>query len=527
MVIRTSVRAAALAAALAPAVLLAAPQWRAEVAVAGYAGAAPLTNFPVLVRLSEAAIPGFRYADCAAGGADLAFEDAGGAALDREIESWDPDGESLVWVRLPLLTNGIAFAATWGDPATASQPPSQTDGSVWCPAGYAGVWHMAEASGTVADSAAHGLDASPTGADAANACVAVAGPVGNGRQCSTNATDLSYLSVPARPTLNVGASFAVSGWFDVSADQSGDARFFSRKASYKDENGWEIVWKPDNNGEISVRGASQQIITSARIGAGAWRHLCVVYVTNSVTVYVDGELKARRTYGAAPTDNGKPLAIGAYPMDHGAQLVGSVDECRLLRATPTADWVGAEHDAQSRTDFLSYGAARRISADFVLVEGAPSRYAAGGLPAYGREESPAAGVHAFSAPAFVELAPGTRAVCTGWSLYDVASGAETPVRTSATPNAGEDGLACRKRRIALDFRDGSVRKPSSDLHRLRCAVRAEQPQRLLAARRTRTLARAAWGWRMVAEGSGRYGEHAARLGDVYGDVGGHAGEKFS
>ena len=64
MAIRDSVRAAALAAALAPAVLLAAPQWRAEVAVAGYGGAAPLTNFPVLVRVSEAAIPGFRYAAC-------------------------------------------------------------------------------------------------------------------------------------------------------------------------------------------------------------------------------------------------------------------------------------------------------------------------------------------------------------------------------------------------------------------------------------------------------------------------------
>ena len=88
MAIRDSVRAAALAAALAPAVLLAAPQWRAEVAVAGYEGAAPLTNFPVLVRVSEAAIPGFRYSDCAAGGADLAFADAGGAALDREIDAW-------------------------------------------------------------------------------------------------------------------------------------------------------------------------------------------------------------------------------------------------------------------------------------------------------------------------------------------------------------------------------------------------------------------------------------------------------
>ena len=60
-------------AALAPSVALAVPRWRAEIGVAGYTGTAPLTNFPVLVRLSETAVSGFRYADCAADGADFAF----------------------------------------------------------------------------------------------------------------------------------------------------------------------------------------------------------------------------------------------------------------------------------------------------------------------------------------------------------------------------------------------------------------------------------------------------------------------
>ena len=260
MAIRDSVRAAALAAALAPAVLLAAPQWRAEVAVAGYGGAAPLTNFPVLVRVSEAAIPGFRYADCAAGGADLAFADAGGAALDREIESWDPDGESLVWLRLPLLTNGLAFAATWGDPATASQPPSQTDGSVWRPAGYAGVWHMAEASGTVADSAAHGLDAVPSGTAASNS-VAAAGAVGRGRRIAADGGG-SYLSVANSSFLDVGGTFAVSGWFRQSPSTAEDARFFSRKPVYTDSNGWEVLCKYQAKNppysEVDARGASQR-----------------------------------------------------------------------------------------------------------------------------------------------------------------------------------------------------------------------------------------------------------------------------
>ena len=447
MAIRTSVRAAALAAALAPAVLLAAPQWRAEVAVAGYGGTAPLTNFPVLVRVSEAAIPGFRYADCAAGGADLAFADAGGAALDREIESWDPDGESLVWVRLPLLTNGLAFAATWGDPATASQPPSQTDGSVWRPAGYAGVWHMAEDSGTVADSAAHGLDAVPSGTAASNS-VAAAGPVGRGRRIAADGGG-SYLSVANSSFLDVGGTFAVSGWFRQSPNTAEDARFFSRKPVYTDSNGWEVLCKYQAKNppysEVDARGASQRQAAFSLPelwSASGWRHLAAVYDGKSASLFLDGESVAGPSSIVAATDNGQPLAIGCLSSGTNSFLVGSADECRLLDAVPSATWVKAEYDTQSRADFLSWGEATLLAEDFLLVDGAPARYGADGSPAYGTTASPAAGVHAFSAPAFVELAPGTRAVCTGWSLYDFASGAETLLRTSATPDAGEDDLAC-------------------------------------------------------------------------------------
>ncbi|MBQ3811640.1 MAG: hypothetical protein II839_12585, partial [Kiritimatiellae bacterium] len=453
MRIPTSIRSAALASALAalvPSVAPAAPRWQAEIGVAGYAGTAPLTNFPVLVRLSETAVSGFHYADCAADGADLVFADADGeTAFPREIESWNTNGESLVWVRVPVLTNGFAFAATWGDPATASQPASQTDGSVWRPSGYVGVWHMAESDGAVADSAARGLDAVPSGPDAANACVAVAGPVGNGRQCATNAASsaLSYLSVPFRTALNVGERFAVSGWFDVSAAQSGDARLFSRKADYADQNGWETLWKPGNNNLIA-RGASGANIAayapSPAFAGHGWRHVCIVYEGgNTAALWENGVLKKRNTYAAAPLDNGKPLAIGGYAMDAGSQLVGSVDECRLLGAVPSAEWIQAEYDTQAGAGFLSFGAVARMPADFILVEGSPSRYAGGGSPAYGRTESPAAGVHAFSAPESVELSSGTRAFCTGWSLYAVADGAETLLRTSAEPEAGEDDRTCR------------------------------------------------------------------------------------
>ena len=69
----------------------------------GYAGNETLTNVPVLVRLSTA-ISGFDYNDFASqsSGADLAFFDANGRRLAYEIDEWCTNGESFVWVKLPL-----------------------------------------------------------------------------------------------------------------------------------------------------------------------------------------------------------------------------------------------------------------------------------------------------------------------------------------------------------------------------------------------------------------------------------------
>ena len=63
-----------------------------------------LANFPVLVRLSTSRQPWFNPADCAANGADLRFTLSDGTLLAHEIDTWDPAGESCVWVNVPSLS---------------------------------------------------------------------------------------------------------------------------------------------------------------------------------------------------------------------------------------------------------------------------------------------------------------------------------------------------------------------------------------------------------------------------------------
>ncbi|MDD4018016.1 MAG: hypothetical protein PHV28_08725 [Kiritimatiellae bacterium] len=131
----------------------------------GYAGASVLTNFPALVKLWDGCGNNrFHYRDGLPDGADLLFTDEGGMALQHEIEMWNTNGESHVWVQIPALVRGTQITACWKNPALAP------DGSLFVPTSLpgCGLWLHAGAglttngSGSVsvwADQSGHGHDA--------------------------------------------------------------------------------------------------------------------------------------------------------------------------------------------------------------------------------------------------------------------------------------------------------------------------------------------------------------------------------
>lgn len=113
---------------------------RMTVAFSGVQSGVALTNFPVLVKLSEA-IEGFGYGDfAAADGGDLRFADAAGNLLPHEIDTWDTNGVSTAWVKVPALSRNATITACWGCSGT---PPAVAPKDVWDD-GYVGVWHLGE-----------------------------------------------------------------------------------------------------------------------------------------------------------------------------------------------------------------------------------------------------------------------------------------------------------------------------------------------------------------------------------------------
>ena len=77
-------------------------------ATISYVGTA-IAGVPVPIRISETAIEGFHYADVTETGFE--FVDADGNILPWELDTWDTEGESVVWVKVPSYSDGATITA--------------------------------------------------------------------------------------------------------------------------------------------------------------------------------------------------------------------------------------------------------------------------------------------------------------------------------------------------------------------------------------------------------------------------------
>ena len=79
---------------------------------------------PVPVRLAENNPGGFSYADCDP--TQMRFGDKNYDPIPFEVDTWNPQGESLVWVKVPLA-EGTKINLVYNGTATVVNDPS----AVW------------------------------------------------------------------------------------------------------------------------------------------------------------------------------------------------------------------------------------------------------------------------------------------------------------------------------------------------------------------------------------------------------------
>ena len=347
---------------------------KARFEAVGYRGMETLTNVPVLVRLSSA-ISGFDYADFAEGATDLVFcDEAEATVFPHEIDEWNPNGESLIWVRLPVLEAGTVFKAGWGGLAATAAETAATAHAVW--SDYAGVWHMNEASGTAFDSTTNGLDAVPGfGANGSAATLAqiVAcedGACGRARvNATTNIKKGNYMQAPSYDALGMGDEFSVSIWFRGSVPEN-YPRLVSRKNANEDAGGFEIALTTD--GRFDVRGGSADATDKYLLPpfSDTWVNLVVSFQGRDLFCYTNGSVFATLPDSiAAAGDNGTPLAFGNKPSGNGniVSFVGQYDEIRLRGGTLSADRIRADYDMIANPGFVTCGAVETIATSGVEI----------------------------------------------------------------------------------------------------------------------------------------------------------------
>lgn len=112
---------------------------RLEIKIPGYAGNTVLTNFPVLVTLSEETISGFKYSECFPNGSDIVCTTKNNLVIPHEINAWNTEGTSYIWVRIPELSGKETVFYLYFGAMSQEAIVEPTPEKVWI--NYAAVFH--------------------------------------------------------------------------------------------------------------------------------------------------------------------------------------------------------------------------------------------------------------------------------------------------------------------------------------------------------------------------------------------------
>ena len=322
--------------------------YRSPFTVSGYAGSAPLTNFPVLVRLAANSPEGFSYADCAAGGSDIRFADADGKLIPHEVDTWNTSGESLVWVSLPIVTNGTSFTMCYCA-VDVSALPEVTAADVWTNANFNAVWHF---SGDATESA-NGLTVSDSAGTPAYTATTFG--VGKAFQTDGNAS-IGYDVDDKWKTLGAGNTLTISTWAKFDSGTPGYARMLSCMSSWDKPAGWELTIQTDVDMiTVGSSGKSQYQYTASGVGPGSGNaYLTVVYnADKTAKLYINGILAKSQALNQVVTPTEKLWIASCNKTSNWWN--GKLDEIRIHRDAESADWVKACYDTMSSGAFLTAG----------------------------------------------------------------------------------------------------------------------------------------------------------------------------
>ena len=317
--------------------------YRARIGFTGYTRSETLTNFPVLI-LFGSNVPTFAYGQMSStNGADLRFSDVNGIVeYPYEVEKWDTNGTSYVWVRVPAIvdTNSCLYAYC----GLGSNAPSYCrDGSTWSN-GFAGVWHLNTPTNPV-DSTANGRHGVNNGA------IGVVGLIGGAGSFTPNA---SIATTGKNIGISGSAARTLSCWAKISAspDPGGILGWGTTEGAYRLS---YITPSTASNFKFCFWGYTADYSSGVDSRDSVWHQVTVTYDGSNIRIYVDGFLRNTSGVVVLATDD-TPVFMGT-PGSRASYITGTLDELSISTFARSSNWVWACWLNQaSNSAFCSYGA---------------------------------------------------------------------------------------------------------------------------------------------------------------------------
>ena len=329
-----------------------------DIAFPGYSGSEALADFPVLVKLSEG-LAGFRYADFARNdGFDLCFTDANGELLAHEIDTWNTNGVSSVWVKIPSLTASTTIKAHYG----CVKPIVPKVESVW-DSDYVGVWHMGEQKLPLADSTGASRDI--TSADGSGIGYGVAGIAGGAVDFGATGAG-RCVNADDHANLDGFQKMTIEAWTYQASRPTGSDKntgILGKRNSASSQASYYLY----DNGDaqqtsfyVSSSGSSSQAAGNlVPTALNVWNHQVHTFdgsqSANNAKGYLNGEYKSSGTANVSQIFAGSAeLHIGSFQSGDTRNFPGRIDEVRISKCVRSADWIKATHDTIANAAFATY-----------------------------------------------------------------------------------------------------------------------------------------------------------------------------
>ncbi|MEM7396122.1 MAG: LamG domain-containing protein, partial [Verrucomicrobiota bacterium] len=313
-------------------------QPRLKITFAGYDCPGTLTKIPLLVTLSTNT-PGFAYSTFVqTNGFDLrAWNSNRTERLNLEIDTWDTNGASHIWVQVPeLVDSNTCIHLSWGLDHHTNQPAWATNGAVWSE-GYEGVWHM---------NRTNAADSSPfqRHATVAGSVTGIAGRVGNG--IDFPGVVGNYLNINGYDGVLTTTNRSVSLWVRHTKDNANMVQWGNGNVT---GGRWTLRGQANTgtNGAIRVDIEAGLVVHDKDIRDNQWHHAAVTWANdgspniNDTLLYVDGIAgESVTTDRALYTTNGHDVRFG-FSSGSASIYDGDMDEVRISSVARSSNWVWA------------------------------------------------------------------------------------------------------------------------------------------------------------------------------------------